>query len=183
MAVISLQVDVDSDVYPELYARLRAIDRPEAREERLRLLAASGLVWEAVRMHGPAATAEPPRVPPAPPAPAATAPRRPPAEVPRIQHVDLAIDVEAPGPPPADETVPLLLDVVHEMSEPMPLDEPMMNATVVPLRADDDATHHVAAIADEDSPLPTPLDDSLRRPAARSARLKRMVDRGLFKNG
>jgi len=134
MAVIRVQVEVDSEVYPELYERLRAIARPQAREERLRQLAASGLAWEAVRMQGgvtvpaPATAAEPPR----------PRPRKRPAK---------------------PENLPVLLDVVaeDEVSAPVPLeDEP---------------------------PLPPPLDTDVHPPAHRSARLKRMLDRGLFKNG
>lgn len=135
MAVLRLKVDVDSDVYPELYARLRGIERPQAREERLRQLAAVGLIWEAVRMHGPAATAMPPPEPPLP----------------------------EPAPRPAAVTsmmpaVPVLVDVVEEaeVSSPTPLDEP---------------------------PLPPPLETEVQTAAPRSARMKRMVDRGLFRNG
>ncbi|MEW6706433.1 MAG: hypothetical protein AB1430_16420 [Pseudomonadota bacterium] len=123
MAVIRLEVEVDSEVYPELYARLRAIGRVEAREERLRQLAASGLVWEAVRMHGPAATAL------SPPPPAKRARAR----------------------PPEAQAVPVLVDVV--------------------------------APPDEAPALPPPLQTEVRAPGPRSARLKRMLDRGLFKNG
>jgi hypothetical protein len=135
MAVIRVQVEVDSEVYPELYERLRAIARVPAREERLRQLAASGLAWEAVRMQGgvtvpagPVAAAEPPR----------PRPRKRPAK---------------------PENLPVLVDVVaeDEVSAPVPLeDEP---------------------------PLPPPLDTGVHPPAHRSARLKRMLDRGLFKNG
>jgi len=129
MAVLRLKVDVDSDVYPELYARLRGIEKAQAREERLRQLAASGLVWEAVRMHGPAATALPPPLPAAPKP--ATASARP--------------------------AVPVLLDVVDEseVSAPVPLDEP---------------------------PLPPPLQTEVQPVSPRSTRMRRMVDRGLFKN-
>lgn len=119
MAVIRLQVEIDSAVYPELYAGLYAIERPQAREERLRQLAASGLVWENVRMRGPAA---------------AVAHHRPPAA-----------------------NVPVLFDVV------------------------DDAARGMLEAAEP--PLPPALEAGVYRPGARSERVKRMRDRGLFKNG
>ena len=54
MAVVRLQIDIDGDVYPELYATLMALGQPVLRDERLRQLAAMGLAWETVRIHGPA---------------------------------------------------------------------------------------------------------------------------------
>lgn len=153
MAVIRLQVQIDSDVYPELYARLSGIPRAEAREERLRLLAASGLVWEAVRMHGRAATAMPPPVPasvrPVPPAAASRAAAS--AEPPPLAQI--------PPPPAMPRQVPVLRDVV------------------------DAAAGEAPAPPDDAPPLPPPLDSGMPRATPRSARLKRMVDRGLFKNG
>jgi hypothetical protein len=138
MAVIRLQVEVDSEVYPELYERLRAIARASAREERLRQLAASGLAWESVRLQGGVTVAA---------VPAAVAePAPPPRPRPRKR-------------PARPENLPVLVDVVaeEEVSAPVPLeDEP---------------------------PLPPPLDTGVHPPAHRSARLKRMLDRGLFKNG
>src|SRR5687767_11341414 len=74
MPVVRLEFDIDSDVYPELYAALGAIKHPVLREERLRQLAAMGLVWEAVRIHGPSVTQLP-----APAAAAATKPAPVPA--------------------------------------------------------------------------------------------------------
>lgn len=50
MAVIHLQFDVDSDVHPELHAMLASIVNASVRGERLRQLAATGLVWERVRI-------------------------------------------------------------------------------------------------------------------------------------
>ncbi|MED5621088.1 hypothetical protein [Ideonella sp. BN130291] len=74
MAVLRLELDIDSDVYPELYAQLVFITRSAARGERVRQLAATGLVWETVRIHGFAA-AQLPAVPgvPAPLSPAVVA--------------------------------------------------------------------------------------------------------------
>jgi hypothetical protein len=64
MAVVRIEVDIDSDVYPELYAVLAALRQPMLRDERLRQLAAMGLAWEAVRIHGTALTQLPPAVAP-----------------------------------------------------------------------------------------------------------------------
>lgn len=50
MAAIRLQLDVDSEVQPELHAALCAIGSDASRQERLRQLAASGLVWERLRI-------------------------------------------------------------------------------------------------------------------------------------
>lgn len=52
-----LEFDIDSEVYPELHAALSALTSTRARAERLRQLAAAGLVWEKVRIHGSAAVA------------------------------------------------------------------------------------------------------------------------------
>lgn len=120
MAVMRLVIEVDSEVYPELHAGLSAISRPEAREERLRQLAASGLVWESVRMRG------------------------------------TALPVVRPPPASAVAQVPVLQDVVDAGQWPAAPDEP--------------------------APPPA-LESPVRRTGARSARLKRMNDRGLFKNG
>src|SRR4051812_11275760 len=74
MPVVRLALDIDGDVYPELCAALSAIKNPVLRAERLRQLAATGLVWEVVRVHGPPAmqlAALPARPPQAMPAAAA----------------------------------------------------------------------------------------------------------------
>lgn len=54
MPVLRLALEIDGDVYPELYAKLVGLERPEACAERLRVLAATGLAWEAARIHGAA---------------------------------------------------------------------------------------------------------------------------------
>jgi hypothetical protein len=133
MAVIRLQVEIDSNVYPELYAGLRAIDSTQGREERVRQLAAAGLVWEAVRMQAPVKAPPPGAAPPAP----------------------------RPAP---QRSVPVLVDVVEEAGTPH-----VAPRTVPP--------------AEDAPPLPPPLDTGVYKPGARSARMRRMVDRGLFKNG
>ncbi|MDR7299766.1 hypothetical protein J2X16_005136 [Pelomonas aquatica] len=50
MAVLHLQFDVDSEVHPELHAMLSSIGSSLSQEERLRQLAAMGLVWERLRL-------------------------------------------------------------------------------------------------------------------------------------
>lgn len=51
MAVLQLQVDISSDVHPELHAMLASIGDGAAQAERLRQLAAAGLIWEHLRAH------------------------------------------------------------------------------------------------------------------------------------
>jgi hypothetical protein len=50
MAVLHLQFDVDSEVHPELHAMLSSIGSSLSQAERLRQLAATGLVWERLRL-------------------------------------------------------------------------------------------------------------------------------------
>jgi hypothetical protein len=57
MAALHFEFVVDSDVYPELHAALASIGSAESRGERIRQLAATGLLWEAVRTHGASVTA------------------------------------------------------------------------------------------------------------------------------
>jgi hypothetical protein len=52
VAALHFEFVVDSEVYPELHAALAAIGSHESRGERIRQLAATGLLWEAVRQHG-----------------------------------------------------------------------------------------------------------------------------------
>ncbi len=52
MALLHLAFDLDPDVYPELHAALSLIASDSGRGERFRQLAATGLVWEKVRIHG-----------------------------------------------------------------------------------------------------------------------------------
>ncbi len=58
MAVLHLQFDIDSEVYPELHDLLASIDSAMSREERLRQLAAIGLVWERTRLRAQAGIME-----------------------------------------------------------------------------------------------------------------------------
>ena len=68
MAVLHLQLDIDSDVHPELHAMLCSIGSSRSQAERLRQLAATGLVWERLRLQAYA----PMQVPELGPEPAST---------------------------------------------------------------------------------------------------------------
>lgn len=163
MAVFRLELEIDSEVYPELHAVLTAVGSSASCGERLRQLAASGLVWETVRVHGvglrPGARSG-----------ARVAERRAPRPSGRTDFVDLALDaVPAAAPEPDDardagmhgidldvptQPIPMLLDVVHpspranDFAEP-PAEEPSVIA---------------------------------HKPVVRS-RLLRMKEKGLFRNG
>jgi hypothetical protein len=50
MAVVHLQIEIDSDVHPELHAVLASLSKSPSQAERLRQLAASGLIWEHLRV-------------------------------------------------------------------------------------------------------------------------------------
>jgi len=54
MAVLRLQFDIDSEVYPELHELLASIGSDVSREERVRQLAAVGLIWERTRLRAQA---------------------------------------------------------------------------------------------------------------------------------
>jgi hypothetical protein len=108
MAVVRVEIDIDSDVYPELYAVLSALRQPMLRDERLRQLAAMGLAWEAVRIHGAAVTQLPPP---------AVAPRN----VSRAAAKSPAR--KASGRPEAAEPaqLPVLVDIVSASADERPL--------------------------------------------------------------
>ncbi len=59
MPTVRLEFELDSEVYPELHAALSSLRNTRARSERMRQLAAAGLVWEKVRLHGTGAAAAP----------------------------------------------------------------------------------------------------------------------------
>ncbi|MBX3627390.1 MAG: hypothetical protein KF892_20440 [Rhizobacter sp.] len=190
-----LDIDIDSEVYPELHAALSALKSTRARAERLRQLAATGLVGEKVRLHGSAAMAAPagdtradivtradvkPLAPPEPaPRPTERRRKRPSrADMEQVmRELPVLMDVVAdvmPLPSPHD-------DEPHHLD---PHDEPApwaaMNAYPDDLSSSDDDDAH-----DDSAPLP---DATLHvtalshKPATRS-RLMRMKERGLFKNG
>src|SRR3954468_18955748 len=103
MATLHLELDIDSDVHPELYVRLAQIERSPARQEKLRQLASTGLIWEIARLHGPAFS-EPEAV--------AHAPALHAGDDPAAQAVDAGSASEhAPRVP---DDVPMLVDVVDD---------------------------------------------------------------------
>ncbi|KQV82944.1 hypothetical protein [Rhizobacter sp. Root1221] len=171
MATVRLDIEIDSEVYPELHAALAGMRSARTRGERMRQLAAAGLVWENVRIHGAAAIG---------PTPAAHQRPSPPT---LDDFIDLAIDavpepaanpMSAPEPRVAERLVarplPVLMDVVPDVApEPDPTSAPPeAHDTGDPLVHHADDTLHLVSLA--------------QKPASRS-RLMRMKDKGLFKNG
>jgi len=168
MATLHLELDIDSDVHPELFVRLASIERSPARQEKLRQLAATGLIWEIARLHGPAfgelmaVTLAPPPAPGEQFAPG----------------VDAGFVEDHAAIVPED--VPMLMDVVEEADMPAVAEEPAVSA-ISP------ATDRV----DEDAPRPSEPPPPAIAPAprdgtggrTRSARIKRMKESGLFQNG
>jgi hypothetical protein len=199
MPTVRLEFELDSEVYPELHAALSALSSSRARAERMRQLAAAGLVWEKVRLHGAAATAVPPPaeerpaivaradVAPLPPA-TAEAPR------PRSRRA-------RPGRQEIEQVMrelPVLVDVVADVrAAPELQDDPYAPAVDAPATwsAMNAYPDDLMAPAHPPAALEGGDDDALQipeaalhvtalshKPATRS-RLMRMKERGLFKNG
>jgi hypothetical protein len=174
-----LEFEIDSEVYPELHAALSALKSTRARAERLRQLAAAGLVWEKVRLHGTGVPPEPAaRVEPAPAPPA-----RPERRARPSRH-----DVEQ-----AIRELPVLMDVVadvrplHEAADTLH-EEPAHWAAMSAYPDDIADTDTGAARGDDadtlaDLPDPTLHVSALAHKPATRSRLMRMKERGLFKNG
>jgi len=172
MATLHLELDIDSDVHPELFVRLASIERSPARQEKLRQLAATGLIWEIARLHGPAFSE---------PAATLVAPTGPPLDL--GDAVAPAIDAGSVGDHPhlVPEDVPLLVDVVDETEiRGDGAKEAALSSVPPPLAQAEPAARQ-------------PLDDEPAAPAAspievpsgrtRSARIRRMKESGLFQNG
>jgi len=160
VAVIHLEFDVDSDVHPELHAMLSSIGSGMSQGERLRQLAATGLVWETYRLQGQFAS---------------------PFEAPVARAVDVAAaPASVPSssdPPPAPQEIeheiesaarelPVLFDVVHP-------DEATRLVAVI-----GKPSANSAAAGSDPEPVPATPQKTPTRP-----RLKRMKEKGLFKNG
>lgn len=159
MAVVHLEIDIDGDVYPELYAALAALRQPMLRDERLRQLAAMGLAWEAVRIHGPAVTQLP--APPAVAERGVLAPRN----VSRAAAKGPARKTTSKPDAAEPARLPVLVDIVSTSPE------------------DNAASDRSDAGDGPDTPVdPMPTHAASRGSGART-RLMRMKDRGLFKNG
>jgi hypothetical protein len=164
MAVVHVELDIDGDVYPELYATLAALRQPMLRDERMRQLASMGLAWEAVRLRGagvmPLGAEASGASLPAVVERAASTPRsasRAAAKGPARKSGGRA------GPPDAGQ-LPVLVDVVSKSPSEVPAVESSMA---------------------DDGPMP-PVDPmpitAANRGAGSRSRLLRMKDRGLFKN-
>jgi hypothetical protein len=167
MARLRFDLEIDSDVHPELYARLASLHSLSARHEKLKQLAATGLVWELLRLHGPALLELPEE------AQAAIEAPPPPPEPPELE---LSLDIP---PLVVPSNLPVLMDAVDEDIPLPPQDVPSVTmATVVALRGDLEQPQVVDAGSEGAAPQPLPASR-----AGRSSRLKRMKDRGLFHNG
>jgi len=143
MAVLHLKFDIDSEVYPELHELLAAIGSKASREERLRQLAAIGLVWERTRLRAQ-------------------------ADVVQAMPVSVAAGMPAALAAPAPmRQFPVLTDVV----EPRDVSGP----------------HQAVALHGIPEENPVGANDPIHdvpeaRQKAHRSRLKRMKEKGLFKN-
>ena len=176
MATLQLQVEIDSEVHPELYAVLSAIGKASLRPERLRQLAAGGLIWEHLRAQprldagAGAALAETARAADSSALGRALARTRaaPPAEL-----------------APAAEEPPVLQDVVEMaavQSAPRPRTRAAPERRAGAVAADPEPT--AAPPAPDDAPAAAmPADETAAKRSGPRSRLLLMKERGLFKNG
>ncbi|MCW5665336.1 MAG: hypothetical protein KIT35_16005 [Piscinibacter sp.] len=174
MATLELLVEIDSDVHPELYALLASVGRASLRPERLRQLAAGGLIWEHLRAQPRLDAAASPALAEA----ARTADRSAIAraavrsvEVPAVESVAIPVPAAPPEPPP------VLQDVVEIAARP-----PRVRAAVPPRRLPPPRQAEAAPPAAAAPPEPLPEFAGGKKPGPRS-RLLLMKERGLFKNG
>lgn len=144
MAVLHLDFDIDSEVYPELHELLAAMGSGVSREERLRQLAATGLIWERTRQRAQADVMEDMPLAAAGGAPAARAASALARQLPVLTDVVEGAEPAGPNPNP-----PITL-------------HPAVNSR-------DGANDPVHDLPEE-------------RQKAHRSRLKRMKDKGLFKN-
>lgn len=186
MGLLRLELDIDADVYPELHATLTSLVSDASRGERLRQLAAAGLVWEKLRIRGQAAlhgvapdatpaasAAMPPAPAPAPRAARAAAARAPavarspaPAPVPAAPprtgppgFVDLALDAAPePAPAPAAPAIPVAAPWPPVL---MDVVDPGSFVSAVPIPMADDRPSRPMPLAPQTlaQTLPRPMDD------------------------
>jgi hypothetical protein len=154
MSILHLEVYIDSEVQPELFAKLTSLERLGAREERLRQLAATGLIWEFARLHTPALA---------------------------ISHsAELPGDVGLPrvgaAVAPSSDTGTVDAGMVDDHPVRTPADVPMLTDIVTEAEADVD----IKAAARAEVPR---VQDTRTGGRAGSTRLKRMKELGLFQNG
>jgi len=173
MATLHLELDIDSDVHPELFVRLASIERSPARQEKLRQLAATGLIWEIARLHGPAFSE--------PAAATLVAPSAPPLDL--GDAMAPAVDAGAVGdhPPLVPEDVPLLVDVVDEAEIGADgAKDATLSLVPPPLAASEPPSFASPSQEPPARPIP-PIEVPGAR--TRSARIRRMKESGLFQNG
>jgi hypothetical protein len=193
MAMVHVRLDVDSEVYPELYAMLAALERAASRSERVRQLASSGLIWEHLRVQGPtrmqvdievgdhevvadkseAPLPAPPPISLPPSAPPAPPPPQAPTALPPIAAPQIAANAEDTAGSPKRATRP--------RASP-PRDLPTLY-DAVELKDVDAGTGapDLAQTAHPSAPV-----ESAPQPARKTGprpRLMRMKEKGLFNNG
>ncbi len=192
MAAVRLQIEVDADVQPELYVALAALSRPASRSERLRQLAASGLIWEHLRL-----SQSPPaqRLPGAPDV-AQTQRDTAPGEVPVLWDViDAASMASArqaatasarPASPVASaraEAVDALAQA-RDSAEDVESDAERRSRPVLPVARPTAVNADVAAFEEQGPTTSAPVVlVAAARPARARSRLLRMREKGLFRNG
>ena len=144
MAVLHLQFDIDSEVYPELHDLLASIRNDASREERLRQLAAIGLIWERTRLR---------------------------AQADAVESMPLSVASAAPAPAPGASASSHLFPVLTDVVDPAEVSGP--NQALASQAAADSSR---VGANDPIHDLPE------ARQKAHRSRLKRMKDKGLFKN-
>jgi len=159
--LLRLHLEVDGDVHPELYTLLASLPLESSQAERLRQLAATGLIWEQLRAQA--------RRRPANASPASAA-ARPQAEIPVLREVV-----------PAGELVRLREAMTRRSVEAStPHDTPHVAASIAPPPSVVEPVIEVAkpATAPPAAEAPAPA-----RTHGRRSRLLRMKEKGLFGNG
>ena len=163
MGLLRLELDIDADVYPELYATLTSLVSDASRGERLRQLAAAGLVWEKLRIRGhaalhgvapePAWAAVPAAAPlpaPATRAPRGTASGRAPAAARSPAPAPVAPEPPLSAPP---GFVDLALDAAPVLA-PVPAPPPVLPPVLPSARASAPASAPTSAVVPAPPPAP-----------------------------
>lgn len=171
MPLLQIQIDIDSDVHPELHAVLALVARTPARAERLRQLAAAGLIWEQLR--APARASPVPAAGPSAEIPLARAAVHPAAIAGDTQPTEGALRVAPRG------DVPVLTDVIDERALPVSAHatDPDDPGAPVPLASGWDLQGSGWS-HDRHKPDTPPARKRGPRP-----RLVKMREKGLFQNG
>ena len=155
MAVLRLELEIDSAAHPELFQLFATIDNPGLHPERMRQLASTGMIWERLRLSDSQEIVGPPR-----------------AEAP-APHLALVVSPKAAKPDALG--LPVLRDEVPAAALPTRAAEALPVA-LAPLAAPEVAEERPASTASVPDTSP-----SVHMPGTRS-RLMRMKNRGLFTN-